>query len=370
MIQIPENIRQIANYKPGKPADDMFAGLDVSRTAILCSNENNFGCSPMARQAIVDALDRLYLYPDPTGDTLKNKICAKYGYQKDQIILGNGSDGILYTLFKAFFNRGEHLLTSDATFVSLKAMAMMNDVPYRTVPMKEGYAFDLDALLDAIDDQTKVIYICNPNNPTGAMIPQEALQAFLEAVPERCLVIVDEAYYEFSRALSDSYPDSTRMGLDNVLTLRTFSKSYGLAGIRLGFGIAAPEIIQVMQKVKLTFNPSMLAQAAGVAALDDEAFLGMTIGNNSGELQRFYDCFETLGISYVLSYANFVMIDLQDEDTVEQVYEELRRKGVLVRRLGSFGLPHCIRVSVGRPEENTYFFSCFREVCQSVLIAS
>jgi len=362
MIKIPENIQQIANYKPGKPGADMFDGKTMERTAILCSNENNFGSSPLASKAIQDHLSQMYLYPDPTGDALKSKICSKMGYTKDQIILGNGSDGILYTLFKAFFEKGEHLLTSDATFVSLKAMAKMNNVPYRTIPMKKGYAFDLDAIFEAIDYQTKVIYLCNPNNPTGAMIPHDELMEFIARVPSDRLVIVDEAYFEFSKNLSEDYPDSTRMGFENVLTLRTFSKSYGLAGIRLGYGIGHPSIIQTLQKVKLTFNPNLLAQVAGAAALDDEEFLHKTLSNNQIELYKMYEFFEELEITYIPSYANFVMIDLKKEEIVEGVYELLRQRGVLTRRLGSFGLPHCLRVSIGRPEENEWFMECFKAI--------
>lgn len=367
MIRIPENIQKIANYKPGKPGADMFDGKKTERTAILCSNENNFGSSPLAKKAIEDALSQMYLYPDPTGDALKQKLATKYNYSKEQIILGNGSDGILYSLFKAFFEGDDHILTSEATFVSLHAMAQMNNVPFRTIPMKSGYAFDLDAILQAITDDTKAIYLCNPNNPTGAMIPHEELLSFIKQVPNDRLIIVDEAYFEFSRDLSDVYPDSTRLGFDNVLTLRTFSKAYGLAGIRLGYGIAHPTLIQTLQKVKLTFNPNILAQAAGTAALDDDAFLDLTLSNNRVELQKFYQFFSDLDIEYIPSYANFVMIDLKKAELVEETYEALRQKGVLTRRLGSFGLPHCLRVSVGRPEENEWFMNCFKEVQKAIL---
>jgi histidinol-phosphate aminotransferase len=359
MIRIPSHIQEIANYKPGKPGADMFDGQILSRSAILCSNENNFGTSPKAKEAILRAMDQLYLYPDPTGDVLKTAISKKFGYSKDQLILGNGSDGILYTLFKAFFEPGEHILTSDATFVSLKSMAKMHKVPYLTVPMNSEYGFDLDAIFDAIDDKTKAIYLCNPNNPTGAMIPEDKLKAFIEKVPKDKLIIVDEAYFEYSTVLSRQYPDSTQMGFENVLTLRTFSKVYGLAGLRVGFGVASPHIINALNKVKLTFNPNLLAQFAGAAALEDNDFLEMTVQHNVSELARYYNYFGQIGVRYIPSYANFVMIDLGSENLVEETYELLRQKGILVRRLGSFGLPHCIRVSVGRKEENDWFMECF-----------
>jgi histidinol-phosphate aminotransferase len=365
MIHIPQNIREIANYKPGKPGDDMFDGIQHEQTAILCSNENNFGTSPLALQAIQESLSKLYLYPDPTGDKLKTALSSYYDVPKNKLILGNGSDGILYTVFKAFFEPGEHLLTSRATFVSLKAMAKMNNVEYKTVPMAGGYSFDLDGILQAMNDQTKLIYLCNPNNPTGAMIPADKLEKFLKEVPSDKLVIVDEAYFEFSKSLSDSYPDSSRMGFDNVLSFRTFSKAYGLAGIRLGFGIGHEDLIATLQKVKLTFNPNLLAQAAGTAALLDTEFLNKTIHNNSSEIQRFYELFEAMQVSYVPSFANFVMIDLATEELVETMYELLRQKGVLTRRLASFELPHCLRISVGRPDENDLFIKSFRDIHSS-----
>ncbi len=367
MIKIPHYIEDIANYKPGKPSDEMFDGKENLKKAILCSNENNFGTSPLALEAIQNALSSLYLYPDPTGDKLKEAISSHYGHDKNKIILGNGSDGILYTLFKGFCHRGEHILTSHGTFVSIRAMAKMNEVEYRTVPMNGNYGFDLEAVFSAINAQTKIIYICNPNNPTGAMISAEELTNFIKKVPLDRLVVVDEAYYDYSKSLSDQYPDSSTPGYPNVLTLRTFSKAYGLAGIRLGFGIADPKIIQILHKVKLTFNPNLLAQAAGIGALKDIVFLNQTIENNKTEIQKFYRLFEDMGIRYIPSFANFVMIELESEQSVEDMYEFLRVRGVLVRRLGSFDLPQCIRISIGRPKENEWFFECFQLACKELL---
>jgi histidinol-phosphate aminotransferase len=367
MIKIPHYIEDIANYKPGKPSDEMFDGNENLKNAILCSNENNFGTSPLALEAIQNAMSLLYLYPDPTGDKLKEAICSFYGYDKNRIILGNGSDGILYTLFKGFCHRGEHILTSHGTFVSLRAMAKMNEVEYRTVPMNDHYGFDLEAIFSAINEQTKIIYLCNPNNPTGAMITADDLTNFLKKVPADKLVVVDEAYYEYSKSMSEHYIDSSNLGYANVLTLRTFSKAYGLAGIRLGFGIADPKIIQILHKVKLTFNPNLLAQAAGIGALKDEGFLNKTIENNKVEIHKFYRMFEELKIRYIPSFANFVMIELETESLVEEMYEFLRVRGVLVRRLGSFDLPQCIRISVGRPDENEWFFECFRLACNELI---
>ncbi|MEM7370978.1 MAG: histidinol-phosphate transaminase [Bacteroidota bacterium] len=348
MIHIPENIRSLQTYKPGKASDAVLQQQPI----VLCSNENNFGPSPMAVEAIKEASERIFLYPDPTAQQLRTKLAQHLGIQADQLVFGNGSDAILSTLFNAFFSAGESILTSSGSFVSLYPMAQMNRVPVHKVPLTEEYGFDLHKLLLNIRPHTKAIYLCNPNNPTGAMIPQEELEQFLDQVPEHILVIVDEAYFEFAEYMSAAYPDSTRLGYENVISLRTFSKAYGLAGVRLGYAIGPVPLIEALTKVKLTFNPNLLAQAAGVAALQDEAHVQKTLSNNAIWLDRFSQTFRQMGIRYAPSYANFLMLDLESEEKATEFCQHLQAKGILVRHLASFGLPHCVRVSVGRPAEN------------------
>lgn len=362
MIQIPAHIDVLTPYKPGKPSNDMFDGQRLEGSAILCSNENNLGPSPKALAAISQAVKQLHLYPDPLAAQLRSVLSKKVGRPEDHFIFGNGSDGILYTLFKAFFEPGDTLLTSEGSFIAVKSMASIHKTPYLAVPMAKGYRFDLDAILERIDDYTKVIYLCNPNNPTGTFISEEALNAFLAQVPKHILVIVDEAYFEYAQYFTDAYPDSTRLAYENVLTLRTFSKVYGLAGVRLGYGIAQPHVISALSKVKLTFNPSLLAQAAGIGALSDTTFLESSLRLTQDGLAYFYEAFETLAIPFVHSYANFVMMDFGSEARVEHIYEALRQEGVLIRRLGSFGLPHCARVSVGLRKENERFVEVLTQV--------
>jgi histidinol-phosphate aminotransferase len=352
MIQIPENIQSLKTYKPGKPNADMFAEWNIEKPVVLCSNENNFGPSPKALEAIREVMFQLHRYPDPTGENLRLALAERLEVNFENLILGNGSDGILYSLFKAFFLPGQKLLTSEASFVSIDAMAKMNHVAVEKVPLKAGYRFDLDAIFDRIDSATKGIYLCNPNNPTGTAISREELCEFLSKVPKHLLIIVDEAYFEFAKSLTDQYPDSTKLHFDNLLTLRTFSKAYGLAGLRLGYAIGSPQLINALAKVKLTFNPNSLAQAACLAALEDEQHFRKTIQNNQSGLQGYYRTFEDLGIPFVPSFANFAMINLGTEERVERLYQQLLHKGVLIRRLSSFGLPHCARISVGTPAEN------------------
>ncbi len=222
------------------------------------------------------------------------------------------------------------------------------------MPMTEGYGFNLDAIKSRINRSTKVIYIANANNPTGTRITRQELTAFLETVPDHILVILDEAYFEFSKSLDPNFPDSLTFKRSNILTLRTFSKAYGIAGVRLGYGIGHPKIIEAMNKAKLTFEPSTLAQAAGIGALQDESFVERTLENNKKGLAYFYREFDRLGIHYVPSYANFVMTVWESAEVVTKICDELMKVGVLVRPLGG-KLENCIRVSVGRMDENEWF---------------
>ena len=356
MVQIPQNIQSLHTYKPGKSSNKILEQEPI----VLCSNENNFGPSPLAMQAIRLAADQVFLYPDPTGDLLREKLADRVGVEKQNIVLGNGSDAILYTLFNAFFEPGDSILTSHGSFVSLYPMAQMNRVPVEKVSLTRDYAFDLEAILDHIQPHTKAIYLCNPNNPTGTMISEDQLTRFLDQVPSDILVVVDEAYYEFASSLSEAYPDSSRLAYDNVISMRTFSKAFGLAGVRLGYTIGPAYLIEALTKVKLTFNPNLLAQAAGVAALSDKAHVKLTLENNRTWLGRFYQAFDRLGLTYVPSYANFVMLDMKTEEKAKQFCDQLKQQGILIRHLDSFGLPHCVRVSVGRPEENEAFLKSIK----------
>ncbi|MEL6987944.1 MAG: aminotransferase class I/II-fold pyridoxal phosphate-dependent enzyme, partial [Bacteroidota bacterium] len=221
MIKIPNNVQDLRPYKPGKANNDVLNVEDGQHLAVLCSNENNFGPSPKAKEAIVKAMDDLYLYPDPTGIDLRTALAERLGVQVENILLGNGSDGILYTLFNAYFDEGQSILTSKGTFVSLNAMAQMNRIPLVSVPMKEGYQFDLNQIFDSIQYHTKVIYLCNPNNPTGTVIPEEDLTEFIKKVPSNILIVIDEAYCEFAESMDTNYANTLRWKFDNVVTLRT-----------------------------------------------------------------------------------------------------------------------------------------------------
>lgn len=366
MLEIPGNIQELKSYKPGKPLKQIIEEYALTETAVLWNNENNFGPSPLAMEYVQKAMANSHLYPDPVCTELRQLIAAKNGRSFDEVAVGNGSESIFNNLFNAFFNRGEELLTCEGTFVAVYIWAKANKVNVKTVPLTSTYNFDLKGLLKGIDQQTKAIYLSNPNNPTGAMIPEKELIDFIEQVPKHILVIVDEAYFEFGKDLSNDYPDSSRYTYENVLTLRTFSKAYGIAAIRIGYAIGNKRLIEAIMKVKLTFEPSNLAQAAGIGAIQDEAYLQQTIDNNTRELHYYYNELHKMGFNYIPSYANFVMLDLGSEETVQYYFEELMKRGVFVRPLRAFGLPHCLRITVGLQEENRLCIQALQQVKETV----
>jgi len=351
MIKLPANIAALQSYKPGKAVENIFEGKDFDRTAILSSNENNLGTSPKAITAIQETAAKSYLYPDPSGMKLRSKLAAKHNTSIENIIIGNGSDGILSNIFKAFFKPEDELVSSKGSFVAVNVMTKLNNIPYLQAPLTPTYAFDLDEIYKLVNSKTKAIYLCNPNNPTGAIISKKAIEAFINKIPPHILIIIDEAYAEFATSLSDEFPDTTQLNLPNVITLRTFSKAFGLAGVRLGYGVGSQFIIDTLMKVKLTFNPSTIAQAAGVAALDDIAFMQKTIAMNKQGLASYYQAFDQMQVKYVPSYGNFVMVDMGTEENALRTFNQLLSKGVFVRPLGFFQLPHCLRITVGLPNE-------------------
>jgi len=362
MIEVPDNILHLASYKPGKSVEDITKEFGLSRVVRLSSNENTFGPSPKAVKTITEAIESMNWYPDASCTYLREKIASKFNVSGKQVIVGNGSEGVLSYIFKTFFEYDDELLTSEGTFVAVYIWAKANNIPCKKIKLKEDYSFDLDTLVNNITDKTKAIYLANPNNPTGTLFNHRELMNFLAKVPDDILVIVDEAYYEFAHVLSETYPDTLASGKNNVIVLRTFSKAYGLAGVRIGYGLANEELVTQLMKVKLTFEPSILAQAGGIGAIQDDEYLDKVIDNNKKGLNYFYEAFEVLNLYYIQSYANFVMIDFASEERVNYVHQKLMEKGILVRPLKGFGLPHCMRITVGQPDENEMFVNALKKI--------
>ena len=282
----------------------------------------------------------------------------------ENVIAGSGSEGIMSNIIRAFLCDEDEVLTTDAAFIGFQVLAKSRGVKYRTVPYKDWH-YDLAALASQINQHTKIIYLANPNNPTGTIFTRHEFDEFYRHVPERVLIILDEAYFEYAKD-NPRYPDSMHYRYDNVITLRTFSKIYGLAGVRIGYGFAHEELIANLLKVKLPFEPSTLAQAAGIAALADKEFLHHSLELNARGLRLLADSLREIGLAVVPSEANFVMVEFPDGTQPARVVEDLCRQGVIVRPLKAFGLPQCIRISTGTDEDNERCLSAMQRAVTAV----
>lgn len=360
MPLVPQNIIDLKPYVPGKPIEEVQKEFGLDYVVKLASNENPMGLSPRAAQAIIASLHSLNRYPNIGSIELREKISEVYNVPVKNIATGSGSEGIMSTIMRTFTFNDEEAITADGSFIGFYVITNARGMKMHKLPLKD-YAFDLNTILDAINSKTKIIYLANPNNPTGTIFNRKEFEAFHKEVPDNVLIILDEAYYEFAR-LDPDYPDSLDYRFDNVISLRTFSKAYGIAGIRIGYGFAQEDIVANIFKTKLPFEPSITAQMAGLAALDDKEFVRQYIDLNKRGLEFFYDTFTRLGIKYVKSHANFVLIDVESSDRVQSLTDKLLRKGVIVRPLAPYGLPTCMRISTGLDEENEIFAKAFEEV--------
>src|SRR5947209_2208903 len=349
MPLVPPYIAALKPYEPGRGIEDAKRRYGLSRVVKLASNENPLGPSPRALEAIRGALDSLNFYPDG-GVALRERLAEAYELKVANVIVGSGSDSIMSGIIRAFLCDEDEILTTEAAFSGFQVLARTRGVAYRTVPYRNWH-YDLVTMSHAITARTKLIYLANPNNPTGTFFTREEFEAFHRRVPERVLIILDEAYFEFAMNQS-SYPDSMHYRFDNVITLRTFSKIYGLAGARIGYGFAHEDLISVLLKIKLPFEPSGIGEAAALGALEDREFMEKSIENTARGLIFLNHAFQALGFTVVPSAANFIMVALETKDLAQQLFERLLRQGVIVRPLKATGLPNCIRVSVGTKEEN------------------
>ncbi len=362
MIFIPQNVNDITPYKPGKPIQEVRRELNLDKIAKLGSNENTLGTSPKALAAMTLALKEMQWYPEPACLDIRDAFAKYNNVLRENIIVGNGSEGVLSYIFKTFLRKGDELLTSKGTFIGVYVLAQVNDITCTQVPLTTDYSYDLNVIVENISPQTKMIYLANPNNPTGTTFGKTEFESFMARVPKDVLVILDEAYFEYASALRDDYPNGATYSNENLITLRTFSKAYGLAGMRIGYGIGSANLIAPMMKVKLPFEPSVIAQAAGIGAISDSEFLNKTIQNNKIGLDFYYKAFERLGLRYFKSYANFVMLEFSSSEEVASLNEKLIKYGVIVRPIGAFGLPNCLRISVGTPEENAMCVAALEKI--------
>ena len=360
----PEHIKEIRAYIPGKPIDDLVRelGLNPADVVKLASNENPLGMSTAAKRAIEQSLNGLERYPDPGGYRLKQAISDRFNIPTDWITLGNGSNDILELVGMALLEPGYSAVYSEYAFVVYRLATQARGAQHIVVPAKD-YGHDLDAMLAAIAPNTRLVFIANPNNPTGTFLSNDAVTAFLESVEQqhgtRVTVVLDEAYNEYipeaervdSLALVKRFP--------NLVISRSFSKAYGLAGLRVGYGIAQPVLTELMARVRQPFNVNSLAQAAASVALFDDAFLAESAAVNHAGKQQLQSAFDELGLTYIPTSANFVLVRINN---ALQVNEALLKRGVIVRPVGSDGLPDWLRVSIGLEHENARFIEALKEI--------
>jgi len=347
-------VAAISPYEPGKPTEELERELGIQDAVKLASNENPIGPSPRAVAAIRAALVEMNRYPDGGSFALRDKIAARHQVAPEQIFVGSGSCEIINLLAFLFLRPGLNSVSSEHAFAIYPLATASTGAAHKTVPMRDGYTFDLDAIAGAVDADTRVVFLGNPNNPTGTIYGRSDWRRFLDCVPQRVVIVADEAYFEFVR--DADYPDSLQDhdGSRLIVTLRTFSKIFGLAGVRVGYAVASPGLISLLNKVRQPFNVTSLAQVAVIAAMDDNEHIENTLKVNregmiwlEGELAR-------LKVPFVPSAANFILADVGDG---RAVYDKLLRLGVIVRPMHGYGYPRHVRISVGLPEENRRFIA-------------
>ncbi len=356
-------LHNIKHYKPGKPQDELKRELGIGNPIKLASNENPLGTSKKAAVAIRKAIKNLNRYPDADCFILKRAISNKLDVEKDSIILGNGSDEIIVLTLRAFVEEGDEVIVAFPTFLIFEIQSIATGANVIKVPLKD-FRYDLNAMLSKVSEKTKVIFIANPDNPTGTYVNKEELDSFIKAVPKDVIVYLDEAYFEF--ASQGDFPDSLDIvrKYSNVVVTRTFSKIYGLAGLRVGYGVSNPEIIGCLNKMREPFNVNSLAQVAARAVLKDSKFVERTRQLIDQEKQLFYDELNSLGLKYVPSATNFVLVDTGFDGVL--VYKELLERGVIVRDMKPYSLDNFIRVTIGKLQENKRFIRVFKEVLNNL----
>ncbi len=352
-------VEALVPYPPGKPIEELEREVGITGSIKLASNENPLGPSPLAVQAILDKVHNLHRYPDGSGYYLKAKLSQKCGVPPGQIILGNGSNELIELVVRTFLIPGEHVVQAFPTFLVYEKIVTGAGGRMISAPLS-GFRVDLKVLSQAITPNTKMVFVNNPNNPTGSVLSKEALHRFLEHVPEDMIVVLDEAYIEF---VTD---ENAAQGLELLgshpllLVLRTFSKLYGLAGLRIGYGFASEKVVEYMNRVRQPFNANTLAQAAATAALDDSDFVARTLALVKDGFSYLHRSLDDMGLEYVPSQTNFLLIKVPGGG--KRAYDLLLKQGVIVRSMDSYGLPEYIRINVGLAEENERFIQALRGI--------
>ncbi len=354
---VRKNILKIKSYVAGKPIEETKRELGLKEVIKLASNENPLGASPLALKAANKALKGVNRYPDSNSFYLKIRLARSLKVKPSNIVLGNGSDESIDTIIKTFVEEDENIITADVTFLEYEIISKVNNRKITKVPLKD-FKYDLEAIKKKINKKTKLIFIANPNNPTGTYVNRKKLEAFIKSLPSKVLLVLDEAYDVFIDV--KDFPRGLSYINKNVIVLKTFSKAYGLAGLRVGYAVLNEKLAFYMEKVRQPFNVNLIAQAAALASLDDNKFLSCTRQLVLSGKRYLYEQLLALGISYVPSVANFILIDLKRDGEV--VFKEMLKYGVIVRDMKQYNLDNFIRVTIGTSEENRKFIQALKKV--------
>ena len=351
-------------YEPGKPVDELERELGLSNIIKLASNENPFGASNKVIDSITAALPELSRYPDGNGFALKKVLADKHGVTTEHVTLGNGSNDILELLTRAFVSPEHEVVFSEHAFAVYPIVTQAVGARAIVVPAKD-WGNDLDAMLSAITDKTRVVFVANPNNPTGTCIAKDALKDFIKAVPAHVLVVIDEAYFEYALDLFPGYESAEHYlsACSNLVVTRTFSKAYGLAALRVGYSLSSPEIADFLNRVRQPFNVNSLAMVAAVVALTDLQHLQESLAMNKAGLEQYHEACIELGLDWIPTAANFISINIRQSG--REVFEKMLQRGVIVRPVDNYGMPDFLRITIGSTEENQRCIEVLSEVLQA-----
>jgi histidinol-phosphate aminotransferase len=360
---VPEWIRTLTPYPPGKPIEEVERELGISGSIKLASNENPLGPSPKAMAAVADALRAVHLYPDGSAFYLRRRLADRHGVSPDDILVGNGSNEIIELIVRTFLRPRDEAVMADQAFVIYRMVVQAVAATPRVIPLR-NFTHDLEAMAEAVTPRTRLIFLANPNNPTGTIFRRTAWEAFLRGLPPRqLLVVADDAYADYVE--DPEYPDTIALRGDGnvpVVTLRTFSKLYGLAGLRIGYAVAPAQVIEAMQRIRQPFNVNALALVGALAALEDVEHVQRTLAVNREGMRVLTEAFRRLELPFVPSAANFILVRVGQGLVV---YEALLRQGVIVRPMDGYGLPEYLRVTIGLPEENARFIEALETALRS-----
>lgn len=353
-----EQLKHIEPYKPGKRIEEVQQELGLAKVEKLASNENPFGSSPKALDAVRQVLESSAYYPDGYATELRSAVSRHLNVREDRMIFGNGSDELISLVSRCTLQPGANVVAAWPTFSNYKRNALIDGAEVREIPLKNG-EHDLEAMLEAVDERTEIVWLCNPNNPTGTYISENDFIGFLDRLPNTVLVVCDEAYKEY--VVADDYPDTIKYidQFPNLLVTRTFSKAYGLAGFRVGYGVGHEDLIRSLEPAREPFNVSRAAQAAACAAIGDQAFIEATVANTRKGLKQYYDFCEAAGLTYYPSQTNFILIDFGVSGDI--VFDYLLKRGFIVRSGTGLGAPTAVRITIGTEEQNTGVIQCLKD---------